>query len=85
MHVSKTFLQLQRLESLSFKKVIETAKGIKLELDEMPVSSGLDYKIITAGLETMQTKVKKLQEKSTNVTFDYEIEELITNFLKRKH
>ena len=67
-------------ESLtSDQQVPQTVKKLKLEFDEIPVSSGLDY------LKTLKTELTRLLEKDAIVACNQEIEEFVSPiFLKKK-
>ena len=51
----------------------------------MSVSSGLDYETFTAGLETLQTEIKKLEDIGTIVVCDHEMQEFIAPFFLKEN
>ena len=60
-------------------------KQLRLEFDEIPVSSGLNDKIPTADLEALRKELNKLLEKDGIVVCDHEIDEFMSPiFLREK-
>ena len=60
-------------------------KQLRLEFDEIPVSSGLNDKIPTADLEALRKELNKLLEKDGIVACDHEIDEFMSPiFLREK-
>ena len=71
-------------ESLtSDPEVLQTVKGLKLEFDEFPLSSGLKYEVNTDDVESLKTEVNKLLKKGVIVPCDHEKEEFISPIFLR--